>query len=185
MNRILKVIFYIIVLSLLYLWMSTVFDSCGKDKQDIVEETENTLDDVLSSGDDEITDLSDLTESDEDEFEGEEVESKDVEEINDDLTAPIEEEEEIVETPAPRTEYRSYDSSPYLIVAGSFSQESNANTLVDKLRRMGYNDAEKAIFDGSKFYSVIAERHTDYELALNKASALKSRGVDCYVHKRK
>jgi len=186
MNKILKAIIYILVLTFLYLWLSTVFDSCGKKDEAVVEETENTLDDVLGE---DLTDLS-STDEDSDEFEAEEGEisyedlaSEPVEEISNDLTVPLEEtaSSPIVESPS----YSSSNSAPFLIVAGSFSQEGNANSLVDKLRRMGYNDAEKVRFDESSFYSVVAERHTDYDRALNNAGSLKGRGIDCYVHKRK
>jgi len=192
MNKILKAIIYILILTFLYLWLSTVFDSCGNKSAELTEEreeTENTLDEVL--GDDDLVDLT-SAEDREDEFEEEEEETsyeeiaaEQVEEISNDLTEPLEEE---TYTPPPtqtNTTYSAGNSSPFLIVAGSFSQEGNANTLVDKLRRMGYNDAEKVRFDESSFYSVVAERHTDYDRALKNAGNLKGRGVDCYVHKRK
>ncbi len=187
MNKILKAIIYILILTFLYLWLSTVFDSCGEKTDTAVEETENTLDDVL--GDEDLTDFTSTGDSD-DEFESddeetsyEEVAAEQAEDISNDLTEPLQETASTPPVSAPR--YNEDSSVPYLIVAGSFSQEGNANTLVDKLRRMGYNDAEKVRFDESSFYSVVAERHSDSDRAHKNARSLKGRGVDCYVHKRK
>jgi len=159
MNKILKAIVYILILTFLYLWLTTVFDSCGKKSTEISEDVEEVMDD--QDGDDD-------------------------EEISNDLTEPIEETSSTpVAAPVSEPRFSADNSAPYLIVAGSFSQENNANNLIDKLRRMGYNDAEKVRFDESSFYSVVAERHSNRERANTRARDLKSRGVDCYVHTRK
>ena len=50
---------------------------------------------------------------------------------------------------------------------------------------MGYNHAEIVQFDDSSFSTVVASRFDDYEKALNEVASLKSRGIDCYVHKKK
>ncbi len=197
MNKILKAIVYILILIFLYLWLSTVFDSCGNKTVDANADTESIIEEGL--GDDDLVDLSSVVDED-DEFESEEEEtsyedqaSNRTEDVSGDLTAPLEEDEEVEEprstrqadpAPAPRT-YRADDSAPYLIVAGSFSQEGNANAFVDKLRRMGYREAEKVRFDDSKFYSVVAQRFGNKNTANSEARNLKSRGVDCYVHTRK
>jgi len=191
MNKILKAIVYILILIFLYLWLSTVFDSCGDTASEKTsDDTEEAM--IDSEGDDDLIDLSSAVDTD-DEFESEEDEtsyeeeaSTRVEDISNDLTEPLKETTTApVATPAPERTFSSDNNAPFLIVAGSFSQESNANKLIDKLRRMGYNDAEKVRFDGSTFYSVVAERHSNRDRANTRARNLKSRGVDCYVHTRK
>jgi len=191
MNKILKAIVYILILTFLYLWLTTVFDSCGKKSIEISEDVEEVMDD--QDGDDDLIDLTSVVDDGDDEFESEEEETsyeematKRAEEISNDLTEPIEETSSTpVAAPVSEPRFSAENSAPYLIVAGSFSQENNANNLIDKLRRMGYNDAEKVRFDESSFYSVVAERHSNRERANTRARDLKSRGVDCYVHTRK
>jgi len=95
-----------------------------------------------------------------------------------------------------KTEATSYEPDPepirratmagkYLIVAGNFLVENNANEMVDKLVNMGYNSAEVSVFDYSQYYTVIASRSDDYGLASSLSSELKTKGIDNYVHTRK
>jgi len=193
MSKIIKVVFYIIIIALLYLWISSVFDSCGTKATAAAESATQSLDDVLDSASDEISDLT--SEFDSDEFESEEGETsyediaETVEDYTEDLTAPVKSEPVKAApkktTPTYTPPVSGSSSGNYLIVAGSFSQETNANKLVDKLRRMGYNYAEKVRFDANRFYSVVAGRDRDYQRAVNDCAELKRKGVDCYVHTKK
>lgn len=89
-------------------------------------------------------------------------------------------------SPAP-TPSVSYDSggNDFMVIAGSYLVETNANEMVETLKKMGFSGAEKVVFDLSKFYSVSAGRFADHESATKAASKLKSNGIDCYVHKKK
>lgn len=79
----------------------------------------------------------------------------------------------------------SSSSGDYLVIAGSFLQDANANKMVTKLQNMGYSGAEKLNFDGSAYQTVIAGRYNDNGQAVDITYQLKNRGIDCYVHKRK
>lgn len=133
--------------------------------------------------------------SDDDSYEADNQETTSfTEQENDDSTVDYSE----VEDKAPSSETKevvnSYDDTPvrrptadgkYLIVAGNFLVENNADKMVTKLVNMGYNSAEVAVFDYSQYYTVVASRSDDRGLANSLASDLKSRGIDCYVHTRK
>ena len=78
----------------------------------------------------------------------------------------------------------SGDDAAYLVVAGSFLLEENANRMKNKLIGMGYT-AEVRNFNFSQYYSVIAGRYMDRSSADALAAKLKAKGIDCLVHKRK
>ena len=72
----------------------------------------------------------------------------------------------------------------YMVVAGSYILEDNANKMVKKLRGMGYDNAEVVIFTASEYYSVVASRHPTHESAQLAADAMKRKGIDCFVKKK-
>lgn len=86
--------------------------------------------------------------------------------------------------PSPAVSYET-SGSDFMVIAGSYLVESNANEMVQTLKKMGFSGAEKVVFDLSKFYSVSAGRFPDHEAASKAAAKLKSNGIDCYVHKKK
>lgn len=73
----------------------------------------------------------------------------------------------------------------YLVVAGSYLVRDNADNMVSKLSKMGYSGAEVIKFDEGKYHSVTAGRYESRSKADQIASALKTKGIDCYVHTRK
>jgi len=73
----------------------------------------------------------------------------------------------------------------YLLVTGSFSNELNANSYVEKLKKMGYNNASKVVFDFSQYFTVIAGKYKSESTARTKEKELERKGVDAYVHKVK
>jgi hypothetical protein len=87
--------------------------------------------------------------------------------------------------PDPEPIRRATMAGKYLIIAGNFLVENNANEMVNKLVNMGYNSAEVSVFDYSQYYTVIASRSDDYGLASSLSSELKTKGIDNYVHTRK
>ena len=74
-------------------------------------------------------------------------------------------------------------SQRYLVVAGSYKEKQNAEVMVEKLKGMGYDDAELFTFDFAEYYSVTAGRFATRDAANTVASKLKSKGIDCYSHK--
>ncbi len=73
----------------------------------------------------------------------------------------------------------------YLLVTGSFSNELNANSYVEKLKKMGYNNASKVVFDFSQYFTVVAGKYKSESSAKAKELELERKGIDAYVHKVK
>jgi len=73
----------------------------------------------------------------------------------------------------------------FFVVAGSYLIQDNADKMVDKLRGMGFSEAEVVKFDDSKYHTITAGRYNSYDSAGEVASSLKQKGIDCYVHTRK
>ena len=76
-------------------------------------------------------------------------------------------------------------AKPYLIVAGNYLLEDNADEMVKELMRKGYQDAEKAVFDLSQYYTVVAGRYITRTAASGASGELKRAGIDNYVIKKK
>ena len=74
----------------------------------------------------------------------------------------------------------------YMVIAGAFSVKSNANGVLQKIRDLGYPQAEVVKFDYSDYYSVCVARYETNRDAKKIADSLKSRyDVKAYVHKRR
>lgn len=87
----------------------------------------------------------------------------------------------------PNTQTSSYNSStePYMIVAGNYLLEDNADQMIKELSRKGYTNAEKVVFDLSQYHTVIAGRYDTRTAASAASSELKRAGIDNYVIKKK
>ena len=81
------------------------------------------------------------------------------------------------------TSYSSSENADFLVIAGSFSSEVNADRMVKRLKDMGYNDAEKIVFDFSQYYSVVSGKFSDEESAREISIELKNKSINAYVHK--
>ena len=57
--------------------------------------------------------------------------------------------------------------------------------MVKELMRKGYQDAEKAVFDLSQYYTVVAGRYITRTAASGASGELKRAGIDNYVIKKK
>ena len=91
-------------------------------------------------------------------------------------------------TKAPAKQYitsNGSDDGDYLVIAGNYIINSNAENMVLKLKKSGYNDAEIVIFDMSQYHSVVANRYEDYNSAYNLVKQLEAKGIDSYVHRKK
>lgn len=73
----------------------------------------------------------------------------------------------------------------FLVITGSYLVRSNAENMTRKLAQMGYQNSEIVVFDNSQYNSVIASRKDSYASALESANALKRKGIDAYVHRKK
>ncbi len=84
----------------------------------------------------------------------------------------------------------SYSSSSstngrYLVVAGTFKQEANAEIQLKKFKKLGYADAEIGKFNKSAYASLIVNRFTSSTEANRLVKTLKSKGIDAYVHEKR
>jgi hypothetical protein len=78
------------------------------------------------------------------------------------------------------------DQGDYLVLAGSFRIKSNAESQAQKLRNLGYGDAEIALFNRGAYASVIVDRFVDLSSANDLVRELKSQhGVEAYVQAKR
>lgn len=195
MNRALKILSIAVILFLAYMWVSILYKSCNKNS-----EFEGFEEEFVEDSN-EVPALSDDYE-DEPFFKEDEGEEKAT--VSSDKTDPIDynELDQKIEETQKETKRDVSQSNPvqekqnaytdsgdaggrYMVIAGSYILESNADQMVKKLEGMGYSNPEKVVFDLSQFHAVCAGRYDDYTKAVQVSSELKRRGVDNYVHKRK
>lgn len=198
MGRFLKIAVYIAVLFLGYLWIATLAKSCNKTSTADASDDTELIDDI-ADGDEFEDDFfgDDETESAEDSDEmggGDVFESTDVVD-----SEPIDytEVDEIIRenkpaktqnttrrTTSTSTVSKGTSSGQYLLLAGSYLIEENAEQMVRKLKKIGYSNAEIVVFDMSQYHSVCAGRFQSKSSARQESSSLKRKGVDNYVHTR-
>lgn len=74
----------------------------------------------------------------------------------------------------------------YLVIAGAFKSEANAQAEVDRLKSAGYPNAEIVEFDFSDYYSVCVAKYNSSEDANAVANSFKNKsGKKAYVHKKR
>ena len=197
MGRFLKIAVYIAVLFLGYLWIATVAKSCNKTTTANSDDTE-LVDDIAM--DDEFADdfFEDETEQSDESLDemGGGITTEDNSDLMDSSPMDYTEVDEIIEENKPTKQTHSAPikqttskstsaaSGKYLLLAGSYLIEDNASTMVRKLKKMGYNNAEVVVFDMSQYHSVCAGRYGNMSSAKQESSSLKRKGVDNYVHTR-
>ena len=196
MGRSLKIVVYVAVLFLAYLWIATVAKSCNKQATADSNDKTEMIDNIADVDSDEFED---------DLFEDEEGSDIDVTATTDGMgggtftedanAIDYTEVDEIIEkttstkktpvadsyTPAKRNSESTY-SGKYMLLAGSYLIEDNAQTMIKKLKKLGYTNAEMVIFDMSQYHSVCAGRYTSLSAAQQESGALKRKGIDNYVH---
>jgi cell division protein FtsN len=70
----------------------------------------------------------------------------------------------------------------HLVIAGNFSQKSNAEQRVSELKKAGFGDAEVVNFDLSEYHTVCAGRFSDVNEARKLVKKLKDyHKIDAYV----
>ena len=75
-------------------------------------------------------------------------------------------------------------SGEYMVIAGSYLLEENANKMIRKLKGMGYSNAEIIYFNQSQYHSICAGRYGNRSSAKQTASSLQTSGIDSYVHRK-
>lgn len=195
MEKILKIAIGIVLAILIFIWASSYIKSCNS--ADLSSDTPMEEADTTDDFDDDFFDPEVST-----------AEPAEVEEVSSEPVTDYTEVDEIIEEETPTKTYPTNNkpkatppparkepvvtrpavtrsTGDYMLVAGSFLIKANADKSAQKLRNLGYNQAEVVIFDNSQYYTVIARRYSDYNNALNASSKLKRKGVDNYVQKQK
>jgi len=187
MNKSVRVVITSIILIAVFISAALTSEACKTKTKTLEEKADDAFE--QHSGDeffeDDLTPDNETYETDDNttDFSNNSTEPEDYTEVKDksSYTEPDETVTTYEETPI----RRATTEGKYLIVAGNFLVQSNADEMVNKLVNLGYNSAEVAVFDYSQYYTVIASRSDDYALAKNLSVEIKGKGVDCYVHTRK
>lgn len=190
MSRLLKILLYAVVLFFLFLWISTLVKSCGSDTTSIAADIASEDNDGSSE---ETYEEDDFFEDDESEEEDSYEEEDDDEEqidyteidkvVEDKLNEPDPVENRSTTSNSTNTNVtKGTSSGKYMVIAGSFLIEKNAENMRSRLNNLGYDNASLVVFDLSQYHSVVAARFGTYEAALKVSNELKRRGMDCYVH---
>ncbi|GEM_PF-4900498 len=83
----------------------------------------------------------------------------------------------------------AYDSDnaggKFLVVAGTFKQEANAQIQLKKFQQMGYKNAEIGKFNKKAYASLIVNRFNSSAEAKQLVNTLKRKGIDAYVHTKR
>ncbi|MEE9439875.1 MAG: SPOR domain-containing protein [Saprospiraceae bacterium] len=192
MGRTLKIAVYVALLFLAYLWIATVAKSCNNtDSADIdTEQVDDYANDDEEGFEDEFFDDEETYSENEmgggvSDFEEEEDESPiDYTEVDDIIERKSTPKVTPAKKESPKKTYVNNNNTVgnYLLLAGSYLIEDNARVMVNKLKKIGYTNAEIVVFDMSQYYSVCAGRYTGLSKAQQGANSLKRKGVDSYVH---
>ncbi len=175
MERILKILAIAVITFLIIFWISTGFSKCGSDKateettaQDslINDEFPGSDEDIFGDAQEEENNSSTTTTTEPD---------KKAENVEDYIDYTGEPKENV--KPAKTEKVKSNN-------AGSYIVESNANKMKRKLSNFGYN-SEIVVFDLSQYYTVLAGRFSTRSEASQVVRNLRSKGIDCYVQKKK
>jgi cell division protein FtsN len=76
------------------------------------------------------------------------------------------------------------DDNRYMVVAGTFTSNANADKHATKLEKEGFTP-EIVNFNNSRMYTVIASRYDSEANALAAAKKLRTNKIDCYVHRKR
>ncbi len=201
-----KAIWFFIILFVGYIWFSQVMRSCGtNDTTEAMSNLDGNIEDEDAifqadedSGDDGyiISDENDTSQED-DEYTEENAKENPSDLDDEDLAFVADgmDEEDFVEKSPEKakatirreaireTTYSSKENADFLVIAGSFSNEVNADRMVQKLKDMGYSEAEKVVFDFSQYYSVVSGKHDSESTAKEMSIELKNKNINAYVHK--
>lgn len=195
MGKLWSIIVFSIMLILVFLFFGSLFESCTDSTAQIVEDTTEMVSENIESAGEEIVAIA---ESDEQEFEDntatEETSSEDTFEVSGGSTFEMseEEKEEVEEsrpvkkeTPAPKSSSSSGGSNGnYMIIAGSYTERYNADKMVAKLEKLGFDNARVVHFDNSNLHAAVAGYYANNSSAKEAKNSLASKGVDCYVKRK-
>ncbi len=80
------------------------------------------------------------------------------------------------------TAVKSSTTGNFYVVAGTYKLQMGVDQQVAKLKKMGFNTANRKVFDSSPLYfSAIAGRYDDRNSASKVISQLKSKGIEAFI----
>jgi hypothetical protein len=203
MDKIIKILFAVILVFVAFLWLSTLFKSCNKPKSiignlPVEENSENIPNDEFFTTNEDLIDTASYFDFEEtgsekniyDEIDKIAEDRQKIEEVKKDnspsATASEINKTEEVKTQNNNTKNENPIGGKYLIITGSFLLEKNADDFVQKLKKSGFSGAEKVVFDNSEYFSTIAGRRNDYKQATELVEKLKQNGFkDCRIKEKK
>jgi len=169
MNQTARYVIMILLLIALGIWSITVYRSC-QEIEDPIEEIDDSTTDIGESG------LEDLYATEQDTTADEFIEE--CENADEDA-----DEEPLGNYSEPKS---TLSGGEFLVIAGAFIVEANAQKIVNRLNQKGYKDAEIRIFLGSEYHSAIVDDFDDMDDAFDVAIKLADEGYkDVYVHKKR
>ena len=208
MNRILRIVIYGVILFLVYLWISSVAQSCSNKKdadqvkseqQEPSELSDQEIYDEYFESDEEVVE-DNVTDSERyDDYDYEEVITEGENEVGSEASTGLLDTEDFGDYEPAAEDQNPTRSNPgsetnstlnendgkYLVIAGSYLIKENAEKMISKLKGLGYPDASIINFELSQYHSITAGRYFSYERAAEIARAIQAKGIDCYVHTRK
>lgn len=195
MNRILRIVLYAVIMFLIFLWVSSIYKSCQRSS--LEEQAPATLEEPIPQEEDILSDLFEDDSSFEDNTEAEDSKDAIDYEQEDAFVAASENFEpetqsvnnrpdnSLLEQEEIKPVSRQTNGGKYLVISGSYLIRSNADVMVNKLKKMGFDKAEIVQFDLSQYHSICAGRYDSQSSAQSIVSQLKSQGIDSYVHIKK
>lgn len=100
-------------------------------------------------------------------------------------TSPTSPQRTIEKNNEPRPVAASERSGDYLVLAGSYKVRENADSEVQRLRKLGFENAEVSPFNKGAYAVVLVDRFTDLSDAQAMVKTLKGKGVDSYVQEKR
>ena len=100
-------------------------------------------------------------------------------------TAPTSTQRTIEKNNDPRPVAASERSGDYLVLAGSYKVRENADSEVQRLRKLGFENAEVSPFNKGAYAVVLVDRFTDMNDAQATVKTLKGKGVASYVQEKR
>ena len=179
MSRPVYTAIYSLMIIGIFFSLSIIYQSCGNNKS-----TESPKESIGSK----VEDVADNYTEDSFFEDDEGVEETDQPEETPDGNTEDNDSREVVQerTPVRTPSANSSSISPggFVVIAGNYLLEGNADNMVRNLQSAGFRNAQKVVFDLSQYHTVIAGRYETRSEANSASGKLKDRGIDNYVLRR-
>lgn len=79
----------------------------------------------------------------------------------------------------------STKTGEYLIMGGSFRQRSNADNMVKRLHKLGFDDAAVYLFNRGAYAVAVVDRYDSWSKANATKKELQSQGIEVFMMKKR